>query len=43
MSQFVSSFETTNGYYQNTTGSISPDQLSWQLFADALKDASIYE
>jgi hypothetical protein len=32
-----------DGYYKNTGSNIDPDSPSWQLFADALQAAKIYE
>jgi len=32
-----------DGYYQNTGSDLAPDSPSWQLFADALLAAKIYE
>ena len=31
------------GYYKNTGSNLDPDSPSWQLFADALQAAKIYE
>jgi hypothetical protein len=31
------------GYYTNTGSSLNPEIASWQLFADALQAAKIYE
>jgi hypothetical protein len=32
-----------DGYYKNTGSDLDPDSPSWQLFADALQAAKIYE
>ena len=32
-----------DGYYKNTGSHLDPDSPSWQLFADALQAAKIYE
>jgi hypothetical protein len=32
-----------DGYYKNTGSDINSDSASWQLFADALQAAKIYE
>ena len=35
--------EDADGYYKNINSSIDPDDTPWQLIADALRAASIYE
>jgi hypothetical protein len=35
--------EDCDGYYKNTGSDLNPDSPSWQLFADALQAAKIYE
>lgn len=35
--------EDIDGYYKNTNQAINADNASWQVFADILKGASIYE
>ena len=35
--------EDIQGYYDNTNQKIDANEPSWQLFADVLKGASVYE